>query len=102
SIDLPKTFLVSLDEPASGFSSDAAGFFGVGGPSAPSGLKESLNSNLEESGTHAGLLVERKLHLGPGESRPVSFLYGYLPDGFTLEALIAKYEGSSGSVFPHS
>jgi hypothetical protein len=92
SLDLPQTFLVSLDAPISDFSSDAASFFGSGGPSSPSGIKRDLRGDLAESGAHAALLVERTLHLAPGASQTVQFLYGYLPAGFTLDALVAKYE----------
>ena len=42
--------------------------------------------------THTGLLLERTLHLAPQKSRTIRFLYGYLPNGFTLDTLIAKYE----------
>lgn len=98
SLDLPQTFLAPLDGPASAISGDAESFFGAGGAANPSGLKRGLNGRLGDIGTHAGLLVERALHLEPKGTRTVSFLYGYLPDGFTLEALIAKYEsaGSAG------
>jgi len=98
SLDLPRTFLVSLDGTADGVSCDGAGFFGKGGPANPSGLAERLNGSLGESGTSSALLLERTARLGPSESRTLSFIYGYLPEGFSLEALIAKYEQSMGSV----
>ncbi len=102
SIDLPQTFLVSLDGAATGFSSNAGSFFGAGGAANPVGLKESLDGKLDQSGTHAGLLLERTVHLGPKESRTLSFLYGYLPEGFSLVSLIAKYERSATSVLDSS
>lgn len=97
SLELPQTFLVSLDAPASGFSIDAALFFGSGGPADPSGMGRPLEGNLEAAGTHTGLLLERTFHLAPGEKRTLSFLYGYLPEGFTLESLLAKYAKSAAS-----
>jgi hypothetical protein len=36
-------------------------------------------------------LLERRLHLAPGESRTLYFAYGYLPEGFELEPLLEKY-----------
>ena len=102
SLDLPRTFLVSLDGPLSAFSADAGAFFGAGGPSNPTGLKQSLDSKIENSGSHTGLLLERTLHLAPNESRTIRFLYGYLPEGFALDALIAKYEKTKSSVLPDS
>ena len=89
--DVPSTFLVSLDAPASGFSSDTAAFFGAGGVSNPSGLKNPLSGSLDENGPHAGLLLERTVHLAPKEKQTLHFMYGYLPGGFKFDALISKY-----------
>ena len=101
-LDLPQTFLVSLDGPASGFSSDAAAFFGSGGPTNPTNLKQSLDGKVETSGTHSGLLLQRTIHLKPKESRTIRFLYGYIPEGFALDRLIAKYEKSAPSALVDS
>ena len=102
SLDLPQTFLISLDDIASAFSSDAATFFGTGGPANPGGLKQSLDGKIETGGTHSGLLLQRTIHLKPNESRTIRFLYGYLPDGFVLDTLMAKYERLAGSVLQDS
>ena len=102
SLNLPQTFLVSLDGPVSGFSSDAGAFFSAGGPSNPSGLKQPLDGKLDTGEKHTGLLLERTLRLAPQQSRTVRFLYGYLPDGFALEVLIAKYEKAAGSALAES
>jgi len=61
SVDLPATFLVSLDAPATGMSSDAGSFFGSGGPANPSGLQAALGASTEHGGAQAGLLLERTL-----------------------------------------
>jgi len=90
--DLPATFLVSLDARASGMSSDAGSFFGSGGAANPSGLQEALGGSADYAGPNAGLLLERTLHLAPNEKQVVTFMYGYLPEGFALESLIAKYQ----------
>jgi hypothetical protein len=102
SLDLPQTFLASLDGPVSGFSSDAAAFFGAGGPSNPSGFRQPLDGKIDAGEKHTGLLLERSMLLAPRQSRTIRFLYGYLPEGFALEALIAKYEKAAGSVLPES
>ena len=94
STEIPDTFLVSLDAVATGMSSDVGSFFGSGGASNPSGLQKPLGGNADYAGPQTGLLVERMLHLGPNEKRTVSFLYGYLPNGFALESLVAKYQTS--------
>jgi len=102
SLDLPQTFLVSLDGPASGVSCDAASFFGSGGAANPIGLKQSLSGKFQDSASHAGLLLERTLHLGPKESHTLSFLYGYLQHGFVMTELIAKYEQTRSAVLQQS
>jgi hypothetical protein len=102
SLELPQTFLVSIDGSVSAFSADAGAFFGAGGPLSPTGLNHSLDNKIDTSGTHTGLLLERTLHLAPKESRTIRFLYGYLPEGFVLEGLIAKYEKTAGRVLQDS
>ncbi len=102
SLEIPQTFLVSLDGAASGLSSGAASFFGTGGAANPTGLKQPFSEMLEDIGPHAGLLIERTLHLRAGESLTLSFLYGYLPQGFSLDALISKYKRSTESVLRSS
>jgi len=102
SFDLPPTFLVSLDASASGFSADAAAFFGKGGVSAPSGLQTPLDGNLGAAGVSTGLFLERAVQLAPNEKRTLSFLYGYLPAGFTIDALIARYQPHPAQVLKES
>lgn len=98
----PDTFLVSLDAPAGGFTSDAKSFFGAGGASAPAGLANQLDGNLSAGGTESGLLLERRITLDPGARRTLYFLYGYLPDGAHAESLIQKYRGRAASVWQDS
>jgi hypothetical protein len=93
----PATFLISLDGPLSGFTSNAKAFFGTGGIGHPSGLAEKLDNSLASTGPKSALLAERTLELAPGESRSMYFLYGYLPEGFVLEELAAKYKKTPAS-----
>ena len=92
----PATFLVSLDAPADGFSANGKSFFGAGGAQNPAGLGGPLDGSLKTDDSKAdegwgALLLERRVHLKPGESATLHFLYGYLPAGFDLDALIARY-----------
>ena len=87
----PPTFLVSLDAPASGMWSNGKGFFGTGGTNHPAGLERDLDGDLGQTGPETALLLERKLALKPGESRTLTFLYGYVPAGADVNALVAKY-----------
>jgi hypothetical protein len=87
----PPTFLVSLDGPADGFATNGKAFFGTGGVNHPAGLAERLDGDLASTGPESALLLERRLRLGPGESRTLYFAYGYLPEGFELNSLVEKY-----------
>ncbi len=91
-ISPPPTFLISLDSPADGLSTDVAKFFGRGGIVSPEGLHEPLSSELKSQITDTGMLLERKLHLEPGEKQTLYFAYGYLPEGFEIQDLITKYK----------
>ena len=88
----PATFLISLDGPADGFGIDVTKFFGVGGAGAPEGIHEPLSMKPSAKDSEKGLLIERKLHLEPGEEKTLSFAYGYVPEGMNLETLIAEVE----------
>jgi hypothetical protein len=85
---IPDAFLVSLDGPATATSSDAESFFGAGGPGRPDGQSLPLAAG---TGKPSAMLVERSFELAPGASRTLYFLYGYLAESFTLDALVAKY-----------
>lgn len=87
----PATFLVSLDAPADRMWTDEASFFGQGGVNDPAGLSEGWNPQQDLTGGK-GMFLERRLRLEPGESKTLSFAFGYLPDGFSLESLLAKYK----------
>lgn len=86
----PPTFLVSLDAPADGYATDAMQFF-RGGIQHSLGARAPLNNDLSAHGPESAFLLERQLALNPGESRTIYFLYGYLPESFSAEALVAKY-----------
>jgi hypothetical protein len=98
----PPTFLVSLDAPADGISSDGKDFFGAGGASHPSGLDRQLDGDLSKTGPESALLLERKISLKPGESRTLIFLYGYLPENANLDSLVSKYRRSAAAAWRDS
>ncbi|MDH4213938.1 MAG: hypothetical protein OEV85_08455, partial [Candidatus Thorarchaeota archaeon] len=88
----PSVFLVSLDAPFDDCGTDAAAFFGEGGVFSPDGLQKQLSRNTEAQDFEKGLFLERKLTLQPGERKTIFFAYGYLPEGFAVENLVAKYK----------
>jgi hypothetical protein len=98
----PRTFLVSLDAPADGMATDAATFFGAGGVGQPAGISAPLNGSLEVNGPASAHLLERHLRLKAGESRTIYFMYGYLPQGFEVESLMAKYSAEPSKVWATS
>jgi hypothetical protein len=105
--EIPPTFLISLDAPASSVSTDGEAFFGAGGPSNPEGLDKDWDGLRNVNGPHfvsphTVLLLERSFDLAPGEKRTLSFLYGYLPEGFKLDALIARYKAKPTEVLSRS
>lgn len=95
-LEPPATFLVSLDGPMDGFSTNAHEFF-RGGISRPVGASRGLDGDLKSTGPESAFFLERRLSLNPGESRTMYFLYGYLPEGFELDALIEKYQTDASS-----
>jgi hypothetical protein len=98
----PQTFLLSLDAPADGFSTSSKVFFDNGGAEHPSGLDRPLDGDLSSSGAQSALLLERKFPLKPGESRTLTFLYGYLPSGFDLDSLAIKYRQTAATALENS
>jgi len=93
---------VSLDAPVSGMSTNGKGFFGTGGPSRPAGLERELDGDLGQTGPDSALLLERKFTLKRGESRTLTLLYGYVPAGADVDALVAKYRASASGAFRES
>lgn len=91
-VDLPATFLVSLDAEAAGWSTNSDTFFGEGGIGSPDGI----NSNLKdlENGQESGdaLMIERVISLEPGEEKTIYFAYGYQEDGVKIDQIISKYK----------
>jgi hypothetical protein len=98
----PGTFLVSLDGPFDGFATNASAFFGSGGVDLPSGLSTKLNNDAGSTGSASALLLERHLSLRPQESRTLFFLYGYLPQGSDIDALVAKYSADPAGLLSRS
>lgn len=98
----PPTFLVSLDAPASGMTSNGKGFFGSGGADHPAGIARELDGDLGQTGPESALLLERRFSLKPGESRTLTFLYGYEASGFDLDSLITKYRHGASTALRES
>ena len=96
------TFLLSLDAPVDGFTTNGKDFFGAGGVEHPSRLDRPLDGDFSSSGPQSAMLLERKFVLKPGESRTLTFLYGYLPSGADLDSLASKYRKTSETAVEES
>ncbi|HEY1763585.1 MAG TPA: hypothetical protein VGF85_01600 [Opitutaceae bacterium] len=103
-LEPPATFLASMDGPVDALSTDAGAFFGTDGKPAtmPAGLAEPLDGNLGSTGARSAFLLERRVALRPRSSRTFGFVYGYAPDGFEIEALVAKYSGDPKALWARS
>lgn len=98
----PATFLISLDGAPDGFSTNGKAFFGAGGGHHPAGLGSDLDGQLATEDGQGAMLLERKFHLNAGESKTLYFLYGYLPVGFELVPLIARYKPAAAASWKES
>ena len=98
----PATFLISLDAPSSSLSANGKAFFGLGGAVKPDGVGRTLDGDLASDGPESALLLERAIHLEPGQQRTLYFLFGYLPDGFDAASLATKYRARTASVWKDS
>jgi len=98
----PATFLVSLDGAADGYQANGKAFFGAGGALHPDGLGRALDGKLDAGESESAMLLERKFQLAPGESKTLHFLYGYLPAGFELGPLVARYMKSAATAWKDS
>jgi hypothetical protein len=97
----PATFLVSLDATADGYATDSKRFF-HGGIEHPHGMTAPLDNDLGAQGPESAFFLERSLVLKPRESRTLYFLYGYLPQGFSVDNLIAKYTVEHAALWSRS
>ena len=98
----PKTFLVSLNDHPDIIFTNGSRFFGKGGVASPDMLKDNLTSDLSATGEESAMILGRKIHLQPGQTRTIYFLYGYAPEGFEIEQLAKKYEKDVVNTFRKS
>ena len=87
----PPTFLVALGSEPIFVSTDALSFFDHGGVATPAAAMRALDYNPARHSERPALFLQRGLVLQPGESRTLYSLYGYLPEGYALPSLAARY-----------
>ncbi|MFX1490494.1 MAG: GH36-type glycosyl hydrolase domain-containing protein [Promethearchaeota archaeon] len=87
-----KTFLISLNDPIDGFSTNGFEFFGKGGVEFPDGVKRTLPSNLDTLDDKTAMIIEQHFHLEPKKSRSLYFAYGYLPKTVVLDQILVDFK----------
>jgi hypothetical protein len=87
----PKTFLISLNGPIEGFSTNALDFFGQGGVSHPDGITKALPSKLDTYDDNSALIIERQIQVKPNQSCTLYFAYGYLLEDVHLKQILERY-----------
>jgi len=95
----PVTFLVSLNGYPDILFTNGSRFFGKGGVTLPDMLKGNLTNDLSATGEESAMILGQKIHLQPGQTRTIYFLYGYIPEGFEIESLVKKYEMDVANTF---
>ena len=90
-IDLPATFLISLDGEPTGWTSNSEAIFGNAGIESPDVTNANLNSPDDQQSGDA-LMIERTLNLAPGEEKTIYFAYGYQEEDVDLDQIISKYK----------
>ncbi len=126
----PPTFLASLDQGPVRFLTNAADFFGAAnllrhtggaGPESvpvpaellrPAALAHLVPVNvgrqnqppddLTATGPESALILVKPFTLDAGQTQTLRFLYGYLPEGFSAPALVAKYRANAPNLFAAS
>jgi hypothetical protein len=126
----PSTFLASLDDGPVRFLTNARSFFGARnvlrhiGPAGsesvpvpaellrPAGIANLVPENatsanptpddLSATGPESALILVKPFTLDAGQSQTLRFLYGYLPEGFSAAALVAKYRAAAPTALAQS
>jgi len=96
----PETFLCAVDAPIEAFVTDAKAFFGQGGVSSPDGLKNGVN--VKHKTSHPAMIAVSPIVVPSGGKVTLTYLYGYLPNGFNLSELLGKYSNGHDELFKAS
>ncbi|MCL2757274.1 MAG: hypothetical protein FWD43_04250 [Coriobacteriia bacterium] len=112
----PETFLSALDSPVEGFITDAKAFFGAGGVDNPDGLAGNASGNspgnlagslVSKSGkkmkaSHSAMIAVSSVSVPANGKVTLTYVFGYIPDGFKLPVLLAEYGKNLDGLFTDS
>ena len=96
----PETFLSAVDTPVDDYITDAKAFFGNGGVEDPDGLKKRVKAKRKTS--HAAMIAVSPVSVSAGGKVTLTYIYGYIPDGFGVTSLVSKYSSDFDDLFAMS
>lgn len=93
-------FLYAADTPVEAFATDGEAFFGKGGAAAPDGLSAALKGKRKPN--HTAMIAVSPVSVPAKGSVTLTYVHGYVPQGFELKALLKKYGGDFDKLFADS
>lgn len=99
-VDPPETFLCAVEAPIEAFITDAGAFFGTGGVIGPDGAGKPVKGKMKPS--HTAMIAVSPVTIPAGGCLTLTYIYGYIPDGFELTALLEKYQTGFDELFADS
>lgn len=99
-VNPPSTFLSAQDAPVEGFLTNGKAFFGKGGAALPDGISHYQFTKMKMSDT--AMVAVSPVVLAPGARVTLTYVYGYVPEGFTEEELLNRYSKDFGELFSAS
>ena len=108
-VDPPETFLYAAEAPSSVFFTDAEAFFGTGGVTSPDGVVKAgasagagIGAGAKMKPSHSAIAAVSPVTVPAGGKVTLTYVYGYIPDGFELSALQKKYASGFDELYAGS
>ena len=99
-VDPPETFLYAAEAPGSTFVTDEKAFFGAGGAGRPDGIKNTINGKMKPG--HSAMIAVSPVTVPAKGSVTLTYVFGYVPEGFSAPALMDKYGSHFDGIFADS
>ena len=108
-VNPPETFLCAADAPAEAFITDAEAFFGRGGAGSPDFITGAGSAGgkgaapgLKMKPAHSAMVAVSPATVPANGKTTLTYVHGYVPEGFDTQTLIKKYGGNFGDLFAES
>ena len=99
-VNPPESFLSAVDTPVEEYITDAKAFFGSGGVENPDGVQKSVKDKRKAS--HAAMIAVSPVSVPANGTVTLTYIYGYVPDGFDVSSLVKKYSYDFDRLFAES